>query len=56
MPDYTGYLLTLKEVLEDLLFRIKEDDATGVDPAVSCLEAYDLLEQHLDHVKRELGV
>lgn len=54
--DYCGYLLNLKEKLEEILESINEDDACGVDPSFSCMEAYDNLQQWLDAVKTDMGV
>lgn len=54
--DWCGYLLTLKEVLEDVLMRMDEDERMNVRPDISCLEAYDILEQHMSAVKRDIGI
>lgn len=56
LPDWCGYLLSLREVLEDIIFLLDEDDRTGVSPDLSYLEASDRLNQYLDQVKQELGI
>ncbi len=55
-PDWCEHILVLKETLEEILLQISEDERTGKLPDISCLEAYDTLEQHLAAVKRDLGI
>lgn len=56
IPDWRGYLESLEDILEDILEQIDEDRVCNVRPDVSCLTAYDTLNQFLDAAKRELGI
>ena len=56
IPDWEGYLSSLQETLEGILFEIEQDRHMGVRADIACLEAYDTLNQFLDAVKGELGI
>lgn len=54
--DYCALLLSMKELLEEVLFQLREDEVAGVDPSASFLEAADMLDQFMSGMKRDLGI
>lgn len=56
IPDYCALILSLKEILDSVIYQLEEDDRMGVDPTVSFLEAADNLDQQLSAMRRDLGL
>jgi len=55
-PDWESTALTLKEVLEDVLQQLQDDNLEGVRPDIAVLSALDTLEGYFAAVKLDLGL
>ena len=55
VPDWYGQLLALRETLNEVIFLLEEDEKAGVRADISCLNAFDTLNQFLESIKQDLG-
>ncbi len=56
VPQWEGYLDSLQETLESILYSIEANRRMGVRANIACLEAYDELDRYMSTIKSDLGI